>query len=62
MRKRTDKLQIYTVVEVWRGIAQGAKNFARMSDAQNYVRRVRRRHNPLEDEVTLFRNKLCLRN
>ena len=54
MRATTVKVQIYTVVEVWRGMAQGARNFRRMRDAQRYMRRLRRRQNPVQDEAALF--------
>jgi hypothetical protein len=55
---RAKKLTIYTVVEVWRGIAQGAKNFKRLRDAKNHMQQVRVRQNPMEDEVALFKGSL----
>jgi hypothetical protein len=54
MKKSETALRIYTVVEVWRGLAVGAKNFRQLSDAQRYLQRLRRRHNPAEDDVQLF--------
>lgn len=52
--------RIYTVVEVWRGIAVGAKNFGDLRDAHNYVRRLERRCNLLEDDVRLFEGRVRL--
>ena len=48
------KLQVYTVVDVWRGIAVGAKNFRRLRNAQKHVQRLRRDRNMMEDDVKLF--------
>jgi len=48
------KLQVYTVVDVWRGIAVGATNFRRLRNAQKHVRRLRRHRNMMEDDVKLF--------
>ncbi len=48
------KLQVYTVVDVWRGIAVGAKNFRRLRNAQKHVQRLRRHRNMMEDDVKLF--------
>ena len=48
------RAKIYAVVEVWRGIAEGVSNFRRLSDAQKYMQLVRRRQNPMENEVKLF--------
>ncbi|MGA3326230.1 MAG: hypothetical protein ABSF45_17300 [Terriglobia bacterium] len=53
IRSKT-KLQIYTVVDVWRGIAVGATNFRRLRNAQKHVRRLRRHRNMMEDDVKLF--------
>jgi len=53
-------MEIYTVVEVWRGIAQGARSFTRLKDARKHMRSLRRRFNPLEDDVKMFRNALRL--
>jgi hypothetical protein len=51
-------LRIYTVVEVWRGIAVGARNFRRLQNAQKYMVRLRRRRNFMEDDVQLFKGVL----
>ena len=58
MVRRTGKLKLYTVVEVWRGIAASAKNFTRLRDAQNYMRRLRLGRNLDEDDVQLFENSI----
>jgi hypothetical protein len=54
MTRRTYELKLYTVVEVWRGIAAGARNFNRLKNAQNHMRRLRRGRNLAEDDVQLF--------
>ena len=45
---------MYTVVEVWRGIADRARSFVDEDKARRYFRSARRRHNLLEDDVRLF--------
>jgi hypothetical protein len=52
--QRTSKLNLYTVVEVWRGIAASGKNFTRLRDAEKYMRRLRQDRNLVEDDVQLF--------
>jgi hypothetical protein len=54
MTRRAHKLKLYTVVEVWRGFAIGAKNFRRLTSAQKYMQRIRRGSNLAEDDVQLF--------
>jgi hypothetical protein len=54
MTRSKAKLQVYTVVDVWRGIAIGAKNFRRLRNAQKHVQRLRRHRNLMEDDVKLF--------
>ena len=54
MKRRTRRLKLYTVVEVWRGMAAKVKNFKDRSDAQNHLRRIRRRRNLTEDDFQLF--------
>jgi hypothetical protein len=53
IRSKT-KLQVYTVVDVWRGIAVGATNFRRLKNAQKHLQRLRRHRNMMEDDVKLF--------
>jgi len=60
MRTGASDIQIYTVVEVWRGMAQRARNFRHMTDAERYMRRIRRRQNPIEDDVAVFKCRLRL--
>jgi hypothetical protein len=55
-----DKVKLYTVVEVWRGMAVGAKTFKHLRNAQKHMQRVRRRRNLLEDDVQLFEDLLDL--
>jgi homospermidine synthase len=47
-------LKIYTVVEVWRGMAASARSFRRLANARNYARRLRRRSNLQNDDVQIF--------
>ncbi len=56
------KLQIYTVVEVWRGIAVSARNFRRLQNAEKHMLRLRRRRNLMEDDVQLFKGVLSTCN
>ena len=56
--QQTSKLNLYTVVEVWRGIAASAKNFTRLRDAEKYMRRLRKGRNLVEDDVRLFEDSL----
>ena len=58
MAQASRNLRIYTVVEVWRGIAVGARNFRRLQNAQKYMVRLRRRRNFMEDDVQLFKGVL----
>jgi hypothetical protein len=54
------KLEIYTVVEVWRGIAVGARNFRRLRNAQRYLLHIRRGRNLMEDDVQIFKGVLSV--
>ncbi len=54
MTRSKNKLQIYTVVDVWRGIAVVATNFRRLRNAQKHVQRLQRHRNLMEDDVKLF--------
>ncbi len=56
--RRASRLKLYTVVEVWRGIAASAKNFIRLRDAENYMRRLRQGRNLAEDDVQLFESSI----
>jgi hypothetical protein len=56
--QRTSRLKLYTVVEVWRGIAASAKNFTQLQDAENYMWRLRRGRNLAEDDVQLFESSV----
>jgi hypothetical protein len=54
MTRSKTKLQVYTVVDVWRGIAVGATNFRRLRNAQKHLQRLRRHRNMMEDDAKLF--------
>ena len=60
MTENRIKLRIYTVVEVWRGMAVGAKNFRRLANAEKHMQRLRRRRNLVEDDVQLFESSMAL--
>lgn len=62
MRTRTTKVKIYTVVEVWRGMAQSAKSFDNVASAEKYMQRLRKHQNPLDDEAALFKTVLHVKN
>lgn len=49
---------MYTVVEVWRGIAVGAYSFQRLDDARKCMARLRAGCNLQEDDVRLFEGVL----
>jgi hypothetical protein len=57
--RRTYKLKLYTVVEVWRGIAASAKSFTRLRDAQKHMLRLRQGRNLAEDDVQLFESSVA---
>jgi hypothetical protein len=59
MRKER-QLTVYTVVEVWRGLADGARTFASERDARRYMRAALRRRSPFEDDVRMFEGTLAL--
>jgi hypothetical protein len=61
MKHRTRKVKLYTVVDVWRGIAAGAKNFKTLRGAESHMRRLRRGRNLAEDDVQLFENAIRVR-
>lgn len=46
--------RIYTVVDVWRGIAVGAHTYRRLKDAKACAARLREGRNLFDDDVRLF--------
>jgi len=48
------RTKIYTVVEVWRGMARSARTFRWRKDAEKYMQRLKRLQNPVEDDVQMF--------
>jgi hypothetical protein len=56
--QQASRLKLYIVVEVWRGIAASAKNFTRLRDAKNHMRRLRQGRNLAEDDVQLFESSV----
>lgn len=60
MTRNERRIRVYTVVEVWRGIADAATNFADADKARRYLRSAKRRHNLLEDDVRLFEGTVGL--
>jgi len=60
MTQVAGKVKLYTVVEVWRGMAVSAKSFRYLRSAEKHLQRLRRHRNLLEDDVQLFKGFLCL--
>lgn len=60
MTRKQDRIHVYTVVEVWRGLADGARSFVDADKARRYLRSAKRRHNLLEDDVRLFEGTIRL--
>lgn len=60
MTQQNAKLKVYTVVEVWRGIAAGAKIFRKLGDAQKYAQRLRRGRDLQQDDVQVFENTILI--
>lgn len=58
MKQAEMKPRIYTVVEVWRGMAIGAETFTDYRSAWDYKQAACRRHNLIEDDVQLFERRL----
>jgi len=56
--KPTRNTVVYTVVEVWRGIATGARVFENHSAALSCAAKLRRGCNLEEDDVQVFRNRI----
>ena len=54
MTEKGSKLRIYTVVDVWRGLVVGVRNFRRLKNAEFYRRRLMVQRNLREDDVQLF--------
>lgn len=58
MTQQARKSRVYTVVEVWRGIAVGVKNFRGLRNAEKCAQRLRRRRNLAEDDVQVFQSSI----
>ncbi len=58
--KQPRPVRLYTVVEVWRGMAESATNFTDARAARRFVRAARQRHSAHEDDVRLFESALPL--
>ncbi len=54
------RLRVYTVVEVWRGIADRVRSFADLGQARRYMHRARRRLRLPEDGLELFEDTIRL--
>jgi hypothetical protein len=60
MTREQKRIRVYTVVEVWRGLADRARSFVDADRARRYLRSARHRHNLLEDDVKLFDGTITL--
>jgi hypothetical protein len=58
MRHPKRMVKIFTVVDVWRGMASSTRSFRRLASAKSYIRRLRRDRNLCEDDVQLFEDIL----
>ena len=58
MIKNRSNKQIYTVVEVFRGIAEAAYSFRRLKDAERYLKQLKKERNLDEDDVQIFENEI----
>ena len=58
MTRTRARAPIYTVVDVWRGIAVGAYSFQPPEDARECMARLRSGRNLQEDDVRLFEGVL----
>lgn len=55
---KSRKKQIYTVVEVFSGIAEAAYNFNHLKNAQMYLKQLKKGRNLDEDDVQIFENAI----
>lgn len=60
MASSDGRLRLFTVVDVWRGMAVGARNFRKKENAQRYLQRLRRQRKLAEDDVQLFETAVHL--
>ena len=58
MNAQNQKQTVYTVVEVWRGMAAGAHVFRTRADADRCCERLSGEHDLQEDDVALFETSL----
>jgi hypothetical protein len=58
MSRRSNRLEMFTVVEVWRGMAVSARNFRRLKNAQKHVQRLQQHRNLFEDDIRVFETSL----
>ncbi len=49
---------VYSVVEVWRGIARDVHIFSNEADALECYQRLHDEHNPVEDDVEMFESRV----
>ncbi len=54
------RLQIYTIVEVWRGMAASSRSFTRLKDAREYMRWLRKGRNLQEDDIAVYEDSVQL--
>lgn len=58
MTRTRARAPIYTVVDVWRGVAVGAYSFQRLEDARKCMARLRVGRDLQEDDIQLFEGVL----
>ena len=60
MTKDKTKLRIFTVVDVWRGMVVGVRNFRYRKNAHRHMQKLVLRRNLEEDDVQLFETAVAL--
>lgn len=54
------RIPIYTVVDVWRGLAVDARSFTSRARADEYLGELRRSKDLTEDDAELFESSLAI--
>jgi imidazole glycerol phosphate synthase subunit HisF len=60
MTKAKTDLRIFTVVDVWRGMVVGVRNFRDLKNAQHHMQRLVLHRNLEQDDVQLFETAVAL--
>ena len=55
IRSKISEIPIYTVVDVYRGVAVDAQSFKQLRDAHIYAQKLTKKRNLQEDDVQIFK-------